>query len=613
MNVHKITLVTIVFLFWFQIIWTQSGSAKLCANAEPLCSSSEFSYPNTSGLNGGELGPNYGCLGGVLNPSWFYFQIEQPGSMTLQIEQSRTLGGGANLDVDYILYGPFTNPVSPCVSNLTAANNVDCSYANDVVEFANIASTNAGDYFLLLITNISTETGFITVTQIAGAATINCKLLDAPIVSSKVACQGDVLNLDATTANAVNYVWYQDDGSGTNTDELIVGANGASLNVTDTNVYKAKAFDANNVFLESYEFNIEFYETPNIPISISPYAVCDNFGDNDGICEFNFNSKDVEILNGRNPSDFLVTYYNEASKAIHGNLTESISSTYINSLPKEQIWVRVENILTNDMICYDVGSFIIQGNLLPEANLESDYLLCLNTNGTEEVVTPPIIDTGLDVANFSFIWRLNGTILPLETSSTLVPVSGGDYSVEVTNRITTCTNIFNRTVYTSEPPMVNAEVVSYAFIEDNVVEVTATGLGPQVYTYRIDEEPWQMDNIFRNVPLGEHTITVKDLEGCGQTEKTIMVMDYPKYFTPNGDGDNETWNIAGISNQMQARILIFDRYGKLLKQLSPNGKGWDGTFNGVLMPTSDYWFNLVYTEPKDGSLRTFKAHFTLKR
>ncbi|WP_298239545.1 T9SS type B sorting domain-containing protein, partial [uncultured Algibacter sp.] len=113
-----------------------------------------------------------------------------------------------------------------------------------------------------------------------------------------------------------------------------------------------------------------------------------------------------------------------------------------------------------------------------------------------------------------------------------------------------------------------------------------------------------MDNIFRNVPLGEHTITVRDLEGCGQTQKTIMVMDYPKYFTPNGDGDNETWNIVGISNQMQARILIFDRYGKLLKQLNPNGLGWDGTYNGVLMPTSDYWFNLVYTEPKDGSLRT---------
>ncbi|WP_298238592.1 hypothetical protein, partial [uncultured Algibacter sp.] len=413
MSLKNIVSLIAIFVFGLQFIWSQSGSAKFCVDAEPLCSSGLFSYPNTSGLNFAETGPDYGCLFAMANPSWFYFQINQAGNITLQIEQSESLGGTPNLDVDYVIYGPFNDPVTPCVVDLNASNIVSCSFKTDVVEFANITNTNIGDYYLLLITNFSTLPGFITVTQIAGAATINCKLLDAPIVSSKVACQGDVLNLDATTANAVNYVWYQDDGSGTNTDVLIAGANGASLNVTDTNVYKAKAFDANNVFLESYEFNIEFYETPNIPINISPYAVCDNFGDNDGICEFNFSSKDAEILNGRNPSDFLVTYYNEASKVIHGNLTESISSTYINSLPKEQIWVRVENILTNDIICYDVGSFIIQGNLLPEANLEPDYLLCLNTNGTEEVVTPPIIDTGLDVANFSFIWRLNGTILPL--------------------------------------------------------------------------------------------------------------------------------------------------------------------------------------------------------
>ena len=62
-------------------------------------------------------------------------------------------------------------------------------------------------------------------------------------------------------------------------------------------------------------------------------------------------------------------------------------------------------------------------------------------------------------------------------------------------------------------------------------------------------------------------------------------------------------------------IYIFDRYGKLLKQLSPSGAGWDGTYNGNPMPTSDYWFTVEYRETNDGSnaKKQFKANFTLKR
>ncbi|HET8810447.1 MAG TPA: T9SS type B sorting domain-containing protein, partial [Flavobacteriaceae bacterium] len=74
-------------------------------------------------------------------------------------------------------------------------------------------------------------------------------------------------------------------------------------------------------------------------------------------------------------------------------------------------------------------------------------------------------------------------------------------------------------------------------------------------------------------------------------------IDYPKFFTPNGDGYNDTWNIIGISDQPNAQIYIFDRYGKLLKQLSPTGPGWDGTYNGRPMPSSDYWFRVQYIEP----------------
>ncbi|MGV3696489.1 T9SS type B sorting domain-containing protein, partial [Flavobacterium sp.] len=92
-----------------------------------------------------------------------------------------------------------------------------------------------------------------------------------------------------------------------------------------------------------------------------------------------------------------------------------------------------------------------------------------------------------------------------------------------------------------------------------------------------------------------------------------QTIDYPHYFTPNGDGYNDTWFIRGLQDQPGARILIFDRYGKLLKQISTQGDGWDGTYNGHMLPADDYWFTVDFLEPGTGAQRQFKAHFTLKR
>ncbi|MFN3640655.1 MAG: T9SS type B sorting domain-containing protein, partial [Flavobacterium sp.] len=88
--------------------------------------------------------------------------------------------------------------------------------------------------------------------------------------------------------------------------------------------------------------------------------------------------------------------------------------------------------------------------------------------------------------------------------------------------------------------------------------------------------------------------------------------NYPNFFTPNADGYNDTWNIIGMEDPVyNAKIYIFDRYGKLLKQISPRGLGWDGTYNGQSMPSTDYWFTVTYEE--NGTPKEFRAHFSLKR
>ena len=163
----------------------------------------------------------------------------------------------------------------------------------------------------------------------------------------------------------------------------------------------------------------------------------------------------------------------------------------------------------------------------------------------------------------------------------------------------------------SGPPIVTAELTTVVFSDNHVIDASVTGNG--IYEFSLDDGPWQESNIFENVSGGLHTVKARDLNGCGIGETTILVIDYPHYFTPNGDGYNDTWNIYGIQTQANSKIYIFDRYGKLVKQLSPTGEGWNGTFNGTLLPTSDYWFTVEYDEPISVERKTFRAHFTLKR
>lgn len=156
-----------------------------------------------------------------------------------------------------------------------------------------------------------------------------------------------------------------------------------------------------------------------------------------------------------------------------------------------------------------------------------------------------------------------------------------------------------------------AWTVTDAFAKNQIVTITATAAGN--YLYQLDSGPFQASPIFENVASGLHSITVEDINGCSAPimENNILVIGYPKYFTPNGDTYNDTWNIFDLKDQLASNIYIFDRYGKLLKNISPKGAGWDGTYIGQPMPAADYWFTVEYEE--QGIIKKFKSHFSLKR
>jgi len=396
--------------------------------------------------------------------------------------------------------------------------------------------------------------------------------------------------------------------------------------VSITRTVFVRAENMTSVCYATTELDLQVEQSPTTTSVV--YALCDDTMEFDGnpandSVLFDLESQDVVVLNGQDPGTNTVSYYgNQADAEAEIN---ALTSPYENITNPEVLIIRVNSTSSN---CFALGELTLEVNPLPSFDLADNYTFCIDADGSE-VTPPPVIDTGLNTMDFSFEWYLNGVLIAGATDASYVPAETGSYNVIVTNTITGCsTNIDDPNTITEvnegARPLLTANQVSLAFVNANSILATATSIAPltngnSAYEFSLDGGTWVSKTpndgryTFENVGAGEHIVQARDINGCGIASVTVTVLDYPLYFTPNGDGYHETWNIIGIANQPDAVIYIFDRYGKLIKQISPIGLGWDGTFNGQLMPTDDYWFKLEYNEPNTGERKEFNSHFSLKR
>ena len=196
--------------------------------------------------------------------------------------------------------------------------------------------------------------------------------------------------------------------------------------------------------------------------------------------------------------------------------------------------------------------------------------------------------------------KLNNTYTNIPNQTIFVRVENG----------TDCYGIYqinlNVTTYTNAATDIISDVLIKDFSGNNSVEIKTMGTGP--FEYSLEGITFQDNAMFTNIKAGEYTVYVRDNFNCELSKKQIYVLDYPRFFTPNGDGYNDLWKIKNLYLYNKAIITIFDRYGKLLKQLNASSSGWNGTYNEVPLPADDYWFNINLVEKN-----TIKGHFTLKR
>ncbi|MBO9584085.1 MAG: T9SS type B sorting domain-containing protein [Flavobacterium sp.] len=318
----------------------------------------------------------------------------------------------------------------------------------------------------------------------------------------------------------------------------------------------------------------------------APIAKCDEDGIQDGLYQFDLASEVTpQILMGL-PPGLVVNYFLTASDAV--TETNSLPNIFKNTTPNSQtIYARA----ANGSDCYDITPIQLIVHTFDPPNFEDEtQYLC---KGDEITIS---VATGFS----SYAWS-NGSA----TNSTVI-TTAGDYSVTVTDA-NGCKKTKNFKIILSEPATITGADVKDFSENDNTVQIQYTGAGN--YEFSLDGIVFQDSSTFTQVSPGIYNAIAKDKNGCGFSNTfQVYVLDYPRFFTPNGDGFNDLWVIKNIDQMPDYTISIFDRYGKLLKQMNQNGAGWNGIFNGREMPSDDYWFTLLFVNGKN-----VKGHFSLKR
>ena len=354
----------------------------------------------------------------------------------------------------------------------------------------------------------------------------------------------------------------------------------------------------------SYNSTIQFIvdDLPEaFPVDTNLTSICDDEADpnlQDRKYAFDTTIFQNTILGGQ--IGMVVKYFDAANNP----LTSPLPNPFVTATQN----VRVEVINPKNTTCTATVTLPFVVKPVPKIALTGDELVCSDLPSFTKDLDAGLLD-GSPTTDYSYIWSFNGNAIAGETNYTLTVNTAGLYTVKVTNS-QGCSRTRTFTVVASDKAKItDVKIVDLA--ESNSITVSvAASLGDYVYALDDENGNYQTDNVFENVSAGIHTVYIKDLNSCGIERKEVAVLGIPNYFTPNNDGNNDYWNIKGANSSFNTNtiIYIFDRYGKLVKQISPQDHGWDGTFNSLQMPASDYWYSI---QLEDG--RVVKGHFALKR
>jgi gliding motility-associated-like protein len=396
-------------------------------------------------------------------------------------------------------------------------------------------------------------------------------------------CSGDVIDVqvNATGVEPLHYEITSRNGDSSFTidngnDKIITGLSPAIYTVRITD-------NCGSVRVE--QFNVA--DLPPLVSATQPanMGYCDETSA--GVGTFDLFSQNEAILQDVDLEIADITYHATMQDAEQG----------INPLPQmyttatTTVYARLEwNVNT---ACYGITSFNVVVNAPFELTMADKWAYC--DGETVEVVA----DGGYQ----SYLWSTG------ETTQSIFVSTAGTYTVTVTDA-STCQVAKEVVVMPSvAPQIVSANVNDWTDNNNSITVVLAQEEDKELYEYSVDGVNYQPESTFTNLRAGRYTVKVRDRAGCGgYDEQEVVLLNYPKYFTPNGDGENDKWYIEFSVLDPTIKVNIFDRHGKTITSFGSTSDGWDGTFNGLQMPSTDYWF--VVTR---GDGREYRGHFAMVR
>ena len=287
-------------------------------------------------------------------------------------------------------------------------------------------------------------------------------------------------------------------------------------------------------------------------------------------------------LNSNNDTDFVQDVFNYENLA---------SNTYV-------VFIRDSNG------CEISETFTVaEGTNL---NGEAQVTYECNTSGSvSNSVLAALIDPS--VANDVLFGLDTYEITEMQLDPFFENVTVGEHFISVVHN-NGCINTFEFEIESFEP-------LSLDLRESDINQITAMPYGgsPE-FTYVINDEPPTDGNRFQITATGVYTITVTDGNGCSVTEEIFMEfidIEIPDFFTPDGDGLNDTWGPRNVEQFPDLFIKIYDRYGRALYFFQGNEDSWNGTYQLNDLPSGDYWYIIKLNGETDK--REFIGHFTLYR
>lgn len=503
------------------------------------------------------------------------------------------------------------------ITGLEVNENYNISYKKDGIDFSNnFHLSNQNGLIEILNLKAGVYSNFFISSSLCSSEDEGEYLLESPqsptftlsIEKPTNNCQLDngIIKISGLNINDDYLISY--DYNGTNSLQVTYTTNEkGEINLTNL---------SNGVYSN---FNVEYNNNCNktntdtlllnngLPVTvqnISEQFYCDN--DFDAITTINLSYLDDIAIGSLDISNYIITYHTSFENAIN-NISISKTNYVTTGAFTYNLFVKIKH---KDFNCSDISEFRIKVDI-PDNFLLTGNSLCLLSDLTiDPLFNLPKLETDLDELKYTILWYYEDNLLPFNSSSIKID-KGGLYKVTATNNSTGCTLTKEIHVTPSsapETPIINLE--STLFADNNILKISIEGIG--IYEYKIDDEDYQTSPIFQHVTPGNHIFFIKDTNGCGEVSIEKTIINYPRFFTPNNDGYNSTWNIIGITELKNPIIQIFDRYGKLIKVLDQNSNGWNGFYNGKKMPSNSYWFALYFEEPNN-TKKVFKGYFSLLR